>query len=81
MNELKPCPFCGVVPPGAYYHGYPREREKRTHFMENPYNGHRVFCRNPHCWVHVSTDVYKRAEDAIEAWNRRASDGAERKTD
>ena len=54
--ELKPCPFCGVEP-----------------VLSQDYFGrYDVRCLNTACEIMPSTRVYDKAEDAAEAWNRRA---------
>ncbi len=61
-EELLPCPFCGAKKAGG----------GSEHWTDESGVGHAeygVSCGE--CWA--STDVYPRQEEAIEAWNRRAS--------
>lgn len=81
MTELKPCPFCGKSvyvkkkPLGTTY-------GNTTHGYFNCYE-FEVMCRNPNCGCRVNLigndTVYHTDEEAIknaiEAWNRRATDG------
>lgn len=56
MNEIKPCPFCGVVP----------ELKKDE---DGRYD---IQCENPECKLQVFLDrFYSVKREAIEAWNRR----------
>lgn len=59
MDELKPCPFCGVVPELAY------------DWSNEPY----VACVEDDCDMSVSTATKPDAESAIAAWNHRATTG------
>lgn len=61
MCELKPCPFCGGRA-SVRHHG-------------DMIESYLVYCMNEDCKVEPQTHTYLRKEDAIEAWNRRCSDG------
>ena len=54
--ELKPCPFCGVVPT----------------LSQDYFGRYDVRCLNTVCEIMPSTRVYDKLEDATAAWNRRA---------
>ena len=62
MDELKPCPFCGKMP-------------KLTTMFDNE-----LFCVQHMCrsfnviLLIINTPLFSSKEDAINAWNRRASD-------
>ena len=60
MKQLLPCPFCGKEPE--------IDRYKIKGIMH--WN---VSCMNDHCLVHVETDDFESEEEAIGAWNKRAS--------
>jgi hypothetical protein len=56
-DGLKPCPFCGVVPP------------RILRFDD----GFMLECLNPECFFNPSPEAVLATEDAaIAAWNRRA---------
>ena len=59
MDELKPCPFCGGD-------AVIRKDEERI----KPFY---VRCGNINCKMVVGTNYFATKEEAIEAWNRRAS--------
>lgn len=59
MIELKPCPFCGEIPP--------------WHRFANP-NRVWIECGNRYCGVRPQTKFYNTLLEAAEVWNRRASD-------
>ena len=59
MTELKPCPFCGSDEVGCWAH-YGKFPNGKT--------PHNVLCDD----CGSTTDMYPSAEEAIEAWNRRA---------
>ena len=62
-NELKPCPFCGGK--AELIH------DKRTlSFADSFY----VRCDNIDCYMLLTTPHRLSKEDAINIWNRRASD-------
>ena len=61
MNKLKPCPFCGS-------RAFMRNEKGQIGTI------HRVYCGNEDCPVEPETHWYWRKEEAIEAWNRRATD-------
>lgn len=65
MMELKPCPFCG----GKAY--ITQTLSQTSRFV--------VGCFGD-CFVELPL-LYSTREDAIEAWNRRVTDGTERKAD
>lgn len=68
MAELKPCPFCGGEAEEKYI-----RRKKLFAKFNFPYNTHYVYVR---CKICAATSGVQWArENAIEAWNRRASDG------
>ena len=54
--ELKPCPFCNAEPI----------------FSQDYFGRYDVRCLNMLCAIMPATRVYDKAEDAAEAWNRRA---------
>ena len=58
MEKLKSCPFCGGE---ALLRKVPNE------------NRYYVRCGNNECPIHVSTCMRETEEEAIEIWNRRAS--------
>lgn len=66
MTELKPCPFCGSkakifdTMDGEWYVSCSQSEYQETGII---------------CSCIPSTWIYDTKEDAIEAWNRRASDG------
>ncbi len=59
MNELKPCPFCG---------GEARIISHRFHELSNTYGVTCKICGSE------TRQFYRAEEDAVNAWNRRASD-------
>lgn len=64
VEKIKPCPFCGEIP-------------KLIHISKNGEAGSQIVCCN--CgvvgkWFSVS-HTYSSDDRAIEAWNRRTSDG------
>jgi Lar family restriction alleviation protein len=63
--ELKPCPFCGRKPS--------KVREYYAVGTKNIY--YAVECKAPNtkCFVKPKTTFFKTQEEAIEAWNRRAT--------
>ena len=70
MAELKPCPFCGTIPKLQEDIRYPRPRRLAVRAYE-------VVCQNWDCIIGYVDERYRLSkEDAIEAWNRRAEDGA-----
>ena len=66
MTELKPCPFCG----SEAWIIRTNDNKKR------PYVQCKFGCfREPKCPAsHLVTWDYRTEEEAVEAWNRRASD-------
>ena len=62
MAELKPCPFCGTTPIVIAN----QFRHYQTTYL--------VKCNNIDCVVIPTTYEHSEMDDAIEAWNRRASD-------
>ena len=58
MDELKPCPFCGG---DAIIHNFKPVHEKRLWYIS---------CHD--CGIEQTN--YLSEQEAIEAWNRRASD-------
>lgn len=66
--KLKPCPFCGCRPILKSDVRYPRpERERVT--------AYEVVCTNMDCIIYDADDRYfLKAQDAIDAWNRRDGD-------
>lgn len=58
--ELKPCPFCGVVPDGV----------ERYNLSGNTYFF--VMCVNSDCKVCPDVDCCESPEEAADAWNTRA---------
>ena len=59
--ELKPCPFCGVVPDGVNSYNL----SGNTYFF--------VMCVNGNCEVGPEADYYyETPEEAADAWNTRA---------
>ena len=68
MPELKPCPFCGSEARLKQDTRYPRPEC-------DPRDAFEVFCTNAACIIGFADDHYYLSEaEAIEAWNRRASD-------
>lgn len=66
MMELKPCPFCGGEAILRNFDGADYKCE----------------CTNNFCQASYMIGMnYDTEEDAIEAWNRRITDGTERKAD
>ncbi len=67
--ELKPCPFCGHMPAlEDWTRGYDR--------AELPHWTWSVACEYDGCPCNPSTgDAYMTANEAITAWNRRATNG------
>lgn len=59
MDELKPCPFCGA------------DANIRFDFKHD----YVVFCTNDLCMLNELEYGFDSEEEAIEAWNRRISDG------
>ena len=72
MSELKHCPFCGspgVLEGGDYIGGW----DERT--GPRPY---KVQCSNDMCQASYMIGMtFDAAEEAVEAWNRRANDEAD----
>lgn len=68
MHELKPCPFCGGEAKLQQDIRYPRPKcEPRKAFE--------VVCQNPECIIGFVDERYRLSKkEAVEAWNRRASD-------
>lgn len=59
--KLKPCPFCGG--------------EAKVDYAINDYNRWGVSCNTCGCVVEVGFGDYEdTVEEAVKAWNRRASD-------
>lgn len=64
---LKPCPFCGQRPVLQRDVRYPRPECKRKDAFE-------VVCKNLNCIIGYVDERYSLSEEeAIEWWNRRAS--------
>ena len=59
MEKLKPCPFCG----GKAY--------VQCHIFDGVHETYGVLCTNGKCYT-SGWQFYGTAEEAIEAWNRRA---------
>ena len=57
MKELKPCPFCGVIP------------DKIEKFSDE--HGYGVYCENEKCRPDVYTWGHGTAEEAEASWNDR----------
>lgn len=66
MNELKQCPFCGGDAEKRYI-----KRNKLFASMRFPYNTHYVYAKCKVCGA--TSKVCVAIENAIEAWNRRAT--------
>ena len=64
MSELKPCPFCGSEAELTIVPGYFKSGLSSS--------GWHVRCLNCYC----SQPPYMSDHDAVEAWNRRVSDGS-----
>lgn len=70
MDKLKPCPFCGKEPRIQRDGRWPRS---------GPFEGQRVdafevVCDNYRCPIyHADIRYYLSEEDAVKAWNRRAT--------
>lgn len=58
MTELKPCPFCG----------------ENGSVTFNTVNGFVPFCTNDNCLLNELDIGFDTEGEAVEAWNRRASD-------
>ena len=65
MGELKPCPFCGGE---AKIFENGEERKSKYYFVD-------VLCKDMNCRGCSSCLEYRNKQEAIEAWNRRATDG------
>jgi len=63
MNELKPCPFCGVVP----------------ELMYSRLTQHHVSCKFEGCLIQPETNCCPNPNDAIAAWNTRQTQGGDSK--
>lgn len=63
MDKLKQCPFCGSKWVQVRYINNPFDKN-------HVYGGHRGECTD----CHVSTKACRTPEEAIENWNRRATD-------
>lgn len=73
--ELKPCPFCGRKPVLKSDNRYPKPGRERITAYE-------VVCNNMDCIIYGADDKYfKTPQQAVKAWNRRVTDGTERKAD
>lgn len=72
MSELKPCPFCGspgVLVGGDFIGGWDEQTGPRPYKVE---------CSNMVCIAsYMIGMLWETAEDAVDAWNRRASDGTD----
>ena len=69
MAELKPCPFCGGKATLQRDIRYPRPKCEPTEAFE-------VVCQNWDCIIGHCDDRYRLSEkEAIEAWNRRQTNG------
>lgn len=62
-TELKPCPFCGG------------DAKLRDTTYGNNISAYVVRCGNVDCDVRPTTSYFRVRKDAIERWNRRATDG------
>ena len=62
MEKLKPCPFCGS------------EAYVTRHIFFGTDDTFGVICKNGKCYT-SGWQFYGTEKDAVEAWNRRASDG------
>lgn len=71
MDNLKPCPFCGMIPVMQTDYRWPRYGKyagKRVDAFE-------VVCKNWECILHnVDNNYFLSAEEATEAWNRRMAE-------
>ena len=56
MAELKPCPFCGVVPIVKF---------------DNAIKKYWISCNNPKCRVQSMTDAHINKSVIVREWNRR----------
>lgn len=66
--ELRPCPFCGSRPVLQTDTRYPRPECE-------PRKAYEVVCKNWDCVIYMADARYKlNRQEAIDAWNRRASD-------
>ena len=61
MTELKPCPFCGVVPTVEFNNGIKK---------------YWIGCNNPKCRIQPTTDAHTNKSVIVREWNRRV-DNAE----
>lgn len=59
-SNLKPCPFCG-------------KKAKMHKRLNTPY--HAVVCEDTRCPGHNLYILFWDEEEAVQAWNRRATDG------
>jgi len=69
MNDLKPCPFCGGASFFLVHEEY--ELEPKSEVTANKSVTYKVFCLECGC----GTPYMRSKDEAIEAWNRRASNG------
>ena len=61
MSELKPCPFCG-------------DTYIRPHIIKG--GNYTIGCNTVNCvGLHCEGKLFKSEAEAVNAWNRRASDG------
>ena len=65
MAELKPCPFCGHTPKIERF----ENRFNRIYFA--------IECHSTDCDIIPQTAWYADKQEAIEAWNRRATNGTD----
>ena len=59
MSELKPCPFCGVVP---------------TVEFGDEIKKYWISCNNPKCRIQPTTDAHTHKSVIVREWNRRGAD-------
>lgn len=70
MAKLKPCPFCGCEAVMQYDSRWPGDEDESVAAFE-------VICTNYECPIYRADNTYFLSEnEAIEAWNRRCTDGA-----
>ena len=67
MEELKPCPFCGVEPKiksytDTFHTGRRTVESSKTYYAE---------CANEECGITVTTEEYLTRRSVVLNWNKR----------
>jgi hypothetical protein len=66
MGVLKPCPFCGGTAEVVKDKRWPRS-------LDHSIDAWHIECKNVDCVIYrTDNNYYRRRNEAIEAWNRRA---------